>query len=32
MGALDHEVMAMLVDATEATLKAMNVKDLTPAE
>jgi hypothetical protein len=24
--------MAMLVDATEATLKAMNVKDLTPAE
>lgn len=32
MGALDHDVMAMLVDATEATLKAMNVKDLTPAE
>ena len=32
MGALDHEVMAMLVDATEATLKAMNIKDLTPAE
>ena len=32
MGALDHEVMAMLVDATEATLKAMNVNDLTPAE
>jgi 2-aminoethylphosphonate-pyruvate transaminase len=32
MGALDHEVMAMLVDATEATLKGMNVKDLTPAE
>ena len=32
MGALDHEVMTMLVDATEATLKAMNVKDLTPAE
>lgn len=32
MGALDHEVMAMLVDATEATLKTMNIKDLTPAE
>jgi 2-aminoethylphosphonate-pyruvate transaminase len=32
MGALDHEVMEMLVDATEATLKAMNIKDLTPAE
>lgn len=32
MGALDHEVMAMLVEATEATLKAMNIKDLTPAE
>jgi len=32
MGALDHDVMAMLVDATEATLKAMNVKDLTAAE
>ncbi len=32
MGALDHEVMAMLVDATEATLKELGVKDLTPAE
>ena len=32
MGALDHEVMAMLVDATEATLKDLGVKDLTPAE
>ena len=32
MGALDHEVMAMLVDATEATLKDMGVTDLTPAE
>ncbi|MFM8607633.1 MAG: 2-aminoethylphosphonate--pyruvate transaminase [Hyphomicrobiales bacterium] len=32
MGALNHEVMAMLVEATEATLKAMNIKDLTPAE
>jgi 2-aminoethylphosphonate-pyruvate transaminase len=32
MGALDHKVMAMLVEATEATLEAMNIKDLTPAE
>jgi len=32
MGALDHEVMAMLVDATKATLDEMNVKDLAPAD
>jgi 2-aminoethylphosphonate-pyruvate transaminase len=32
MGALDWEVMEMLVDATEATLKEMNVTDLTPAD
>ena len=32
MGALDWEVMEMLVAATQATLKEMNVTDLTPAE
>lgn len=32
MGALDHEVMAMLVDATKATLAEMNVTDFTPAD
>lgn len=32
MGALDWEVMEMLVDATEATLKEMGVSDLTPAD
>ena len=32
MGALDHEVMAMLCDATKATLTEMNVTDLTPAD
>jgi 2-aminoethylphosphonate-pyruvate transaminase len=32
MGALDWEVMEMLVDATAATLKEMNVTDLMPAE
>jgi 2-aminoethylphosphonate-pyruvate transaminase len=32
MGALDWEVMEMLVDATEATLNEMNVTDLTPAD
>jgi 2-aminoethylphosphonate-pyruvate transaminase len=32
MGALDWEVMEMLVDATESTLKEMGVSDLTPAD
>lgn len=32
MGALDWEVMEMLVDATEETLEEMGVTDLTPAD